>query len=84
MAIHQSQQYDRLEAALRDGLRRLAGEDCEALREALEPGCEPATSLLQEVADYMYALSALGEQEQRACLDILRSFQTYARMKGVH
>jgi GAF domain-containing protein len=81
IAIHQSQQYDRLDAALVQGLRRLVGEDGGALAQALDSSAAQGAGDLLEIADQYAAISRLGSAEQRACLEILQSFGRYAREK---
>ncbi len=85
IAIHQSQQYDKLGAALVGGLRRLADE-------TQQPDLARALSLSEEielednllaVADQLNALSQMGSAEQRACYDILQAFACYARSKRI-
>ncbi len=85
IAIHQSQQYDQLEAALVGGLRRLIGEaDSPELDRALETASgEKIAGGLLAIADQFNALSKMGEAEQLACLDILRAFGAYARAKNI-
>lgn len=90
MAIYQSQQYDRLGKTLVNGLRRLVEKEDGSLLSALSDaaGSDTATSNAEEqaniqaIADRFYALSTLGEAEQRACLEILGAFENYARSKS--
>ncbi len=81
MAIHQSQLYDRLGAALLAGLRALAAPGDQDLAAALEASAAGEEDLLPAIAARLYDLAQLGESEQRACLDILSAFQRYARAK---
>jgi GAF domain-containing protein len=85
IAIHQSQQYDQLGAALVGGLRRLIGAtDNPNLAHALDVVEERGLDDdLLAIADQCNALSRLGSAEQRACLDILQAFGHYARSKSV-
>jgi GAF domain-containing protein len=85
IAIHQSQQYDHLDAALVGGLRRL-------IEDSGSPEIERALAAAEEseldgdllvIADQLNALSKLGRPEQRACLDILQAFECYARSKSI-
>ncbi|MGE5224915.1 MAG: GAF domain-containing protein [Omnitrophica WOR_2 bacterium] len=85
IAIHQSQQYDHLAAALVGGLQRLVDgngspELSHFLKEAA--GKEPGEDLLA-IADQFNALSQLGSAELQACLDILQAFERYARTKSL-
>lgn len=85
IAIHQSQQYDRLGSALVGGLRRLVnGADSPDLVAALDgvKRMEPGEDLLA-IADQFNALSQLGSVELRLCLDILHAFGSYARSKSI-
>jgi GAF domain-containing protein len=84
IAIHLSQQFDHLDVALVNGLRRLVGKpDCpefsRALRAAEVTGLDDN---LLAIADQINEISQMGRAEQRACLDILRAFACYARSKA--
>jgi GAF domain-containing protein len=83
MAIHQLQQYDRLGAALVNGLRRLISPaDSPDLEQALDAA--QAAGLednLLEIADQVNAISRLGQAEQKACLEILQAFGRFALSK---
>jgi GAF domain-containing protein len=83
IAIHQFQQYERLQAAIVGGLRRLidpadSPQLANLLNEA-EKG-ELDADLLA-IANQLNAISQLGSQEQNACLEILQAFGKYARSK---
>lgn len=83
VAIHQSQQYRRLGAALVAGLRRMVDPSespdlARVLESAAAPGDEEN---LLEIADQIHAISRLGSTEQRACVEILQAFGRYARSK---
>jgi GAF domain-containing protein len=83
MAIHQSQVYDQLGKALVDGLCALVPpEDAELSVALKEMGEANHEDLLPAVAERFYAISQMGESEQRACLDILSTFQRYAHSKA--
>jgi GAF domain-containing protein len=82
MAIHQSQSYDPLGQALVEGLRRLVPAADRELFAALEETSAEAQGLLPAIAERFYAISQMGESEQQACLDILSTFQHYARSKS--
>ncbi len=80
IAIHLSQQYDYLDLALVNGLRRLAGrpdspEFSRALRTAEMTGLG---SNLLAIAEPINEISQMGRAEQKACLDVLRAFSAYA------
>jgi len=82
LAIHQSQQYDKIGRALVDGLRELIAGEFEqrpaALLAALEAGAaDPANSDLLDLAALFYGLSARGPAERKACLQILAAFSAY-------
>jgi GAF domain-containing protein len=83
IAIHQSQQYDRLGAALIDGLRALVNPlDSPDLALVLNAAGEAALDEnLLAVAGQINALSQAGPAGQRACLEILQAFGRYARQK---
>lgn len=83
ISIHQSQQYDRLGAAIIGGLRRLiSGTDSPQLSRALDEAeaAGLADSLLA-IADQFNIISQLGSAEQETCLEILRAFGRYAQAK---
>ena len=84
IAIHLAQQYDYLDLALVNGLRRLAGrpdspEFTRALRAAEMTGLD---SNLLAIAEQINQISQMGRAEQKACLDILRAFSSFARAKN--
>ena len=83
IAIHQSQQYDRLGAALVDGLRALVDpRSSPDLAQVLDTAGEAALDEnLLAVAGQLNALSQAGPAEQRACLEILQAFGKYSRQK---
>lgn len=83
IAINQSQQYDRLGAAIVGGLRRLidpanSPDLVRLLDTAGDTEIEPD---LLAIADQFSALSQLGSAELHACLDILQAVAAYARSK---
>lgn len=87
IAIHQSQQFANLEEALLAGLQRLAVESGENPEGDLVSTLEdisrmPGELPLSDLADAFYAISALGEAEQRACLKVLAAFESYARSRA--
>lgn len=82
MSIEQSQQIDQVQDALVRALKRLAKQDrsspspelLSALDGSLERG-EEMVDLL-ELADLFNQISALGESERKACMQILNVFAT--------
>lgn len=85
IAIHQSQQYDDLGAALVRGIERLVAADepidsLEALN-ALAPQdtADARTRDLLALADLFNSISELGDAERAACLQVLAAFADYAR-----
>ena len=88
IAIFQSQQYDAINAAIVRGLKQLAVGDLSAdsaeLLGALEAdtGDEARTRDLLALADLFNSIGQLGEEERRACLQILSAFGDYARAKS--
>jgi len=86
LAIHQSQQYDKISGALVHGLRELVAQQCEleqrpaavlaALNACAIDEQAPGTDL-NELAALFYAISARGPAERKACLQILAAFGAY-------
>ena len=84
IAIDQSQRMDQIEAALVLGLKRLvsadASQDSTELLSTLDAiGSNQAGSDLLALSDLFNQISALGEAEQKACLQILKVFASYQR-----
>ena len=85
MAIDQSQQIDNIEQALISGLKRFASsdksQDSSELVAALDRSLteENITSDLLKLADLFNEISALGEPERRACLQVLTVFAEYRK-----
>ena len=84
LAVGQSQQLDRLQAALIIGLKNLIhtelGTGTTELLYALDN--QPATSNdLIQLVELIKDISDLGEAERNACWQILRVFQEYSRAK---
>ena len=85
LAIEQSQQMDQIRDTLVLGLKRLVSADpsqplpelLKALQKDLADKQE--TSDLLALADAFNEISALGEPERRACLQILKTFAEYRR-----
>jgi GAF domain-containing protein len=84
IAIHQSQALDTLNSALVEGLKRLARPDQFSQKDDLlkvlgqAEGDRTGADLLA-LADLFNEISALGEAEQKACLQILEVFAAYRR-----
>ncbi len=85
MAIEQSQQIDAVQDALVRALKRLAKADpakpAAELQAALDESLEKRESAadLLELADLFNEISALGEAERKACLQILNVFAEYRK-----
>ena len=85
MAIDMSQQIDSIEQALIHGLKRLAREDktqdSSDLNSTLDHALsgENRHSDLLELADLFNDISALGEAERKACIQILTTFAEYRK-----
>jgi GAF domain-containing protein len=80
MAIDQSQQIEKIEQALVQGLRRLARLDGSAeLASTLDRFLneENETPDLLDLADLFNQISALGSAERKACLQVLNVFAEY-------
>jgi GAF domain-containing protein len=83
IAIHQLQQYNRLEEAFVNGLRRLIDQsDSPEFANLLNTlAVESLGDQILAIADQFNAISQLGSAEQQACLDILSAFGNYARAR---
>ena len=85
LAIDQSQQVARIEEALILGLKRLASsdlkEDSGEILSALEEASRERSAMqdITELARLIGEISALGESERRACLQVLGVFAEYRR-----
>jgi GAF domain-containing protein len=85
LAIEQSQQMSQIRNTLVLGLKRLASDDpSQPLAELLgvlqmDMGDRQAVSDLMALADAFNEISALGEPERKACLQILKTFADYRR-----
>lgn len=85
LAIDQAQQIAGIEKALVSGLKRLLGDQAAVefpeLASALEESLDAKHQIpeLLELADLFNELSALGENERRACLQVLTVFAEYRR-----
>jgi GAF domain-containing protein len=90
MAIDQSQQIDEIHQSLVRGLKRLAKSDKFAdsaelqsvLSQSLE-NSEEMTDLL-ELADLFNQISALGEAERKACIQVLNVFAEYRKSTSTY
>ena len=89
MAIDQSQQIEKIEQALVEGLKRLIKEDGTAkspdLLSALDQSVKDhgTTSDLLELASVFNQISALGSAERKACLQILTTFAEFRKSTSV-
>ncbi len=85
LAIQQSQQMDQIRDTLELGLKRLASADpaqpLTELMAALQKDMKDkqAASDLLVLAEAFNEISALGEPERKACLQILKTFAEYRR-----
>ena len=85
LAIDQSQQIENIEKALVLGLERLVNAealtDSKELLSTLEESLDENRHVpdLLELADLFNEISALGEAERRACVQILNTFAEYRR-----
>lgn len=86
IAIHASQQLEALAETLLRGIGETLGvEGAALLREAVnaEPGTSDAAHAeMARLAELYNELSALGNAERQACLDVLETFARYARAKN--
>ncbi len=84
IAIHQSQQFDRIDDALIRGIeaileREISGEDIEASFGFLAEGdLDESGEDLLHLAELFNSISELGASERRACFQILKAFRDYA------
>lgn len=85
MAIDQSQQVDAIHETLVRGLKRLAKSDrsapCPELQAVLSESLKKSeeTTDLLELADLFNQISALGEAERKACIQVLSVFAEYRK-----
>jgi GAF domain-containing protein len=82
IAIHQSQHYEDIGAALRQGFQRaLDGEADELFRGLAERSEEEAArdADLMELAQLFYDLGSAGPHERRVCQQVLAVFGEYVR-----
>ena len=85
LAIDQSQQISNIKEALVLGLKRLItsdpSQDSAELMSVLEKSLDQNSRVpdLLELADLFYEISALGEAERKACLQVLNVFAEYRR-----
>jgi GAF domain-containing protein len=88
ISIDQSQNYERLGDLILDGIRQLLISDPDSdpaelfqALDGLEASAKGRSTDLIQLAKRFYAISTLGESEQKACLQILAAFEEYARSK---
>ncbi len=85
MAIEQSQQIDEVQDAMVRALKRLAKADKSTpsieLQSVLEQSLEKREGMpdLLELADLFNRISALGEAERKACIQILNVFASFRK-----
>jgi GAF domain-containing protein len=90
MAIDQSQQIDEIHQSLVRGLKQLAKSDKSAdsaeLQGVLSQSLEnsEATTDLLELADLFNQVSALGEAERKACIQVLSVFAEYRKSTSTY
>lgn len=84
IAIHQSQQFERLNDVLKRGLAQLVPttESLDILR-AIQDTADPAANELYALADAFQRISALGDAERAACVRILEVFEEYGSSRLV-
>jgi GAF domain-containing protein len=89
LAIDQSQQIENIERALVLGLKRLVNADASQasteLVATLDASLDEDSRIpdLLELADLFNELSALGEAERRACIQVLNIFAEYRRSSSM-
>lgn len=89
LAIDQSQQIENIEKALVLGLKRLVNADASQasaeLLSTLEASLDENSRIpdLLELADLFNELSALGEAERKACIQVLNIFAEYRRSSSI-
>lgn len=85
MAIDQSQQIDKIQESLVQGLKRLVKADksqpSAELQAALDQSLQNSDEMtdLLELADLFNQISALGEAERKVCIQILNVFAEYRK-----
>jgi len=85
MAIDQSQQIDKIQESLVRGLKRLLKEDkahdSTGLRSALDQSLQDSDQMIDllELADLFNQISALGDAERKACIQVLQVFADYRK-----
>jgi GAF domain-containing protein len=85
MAIDQSQQIENIEEALVVGLKRLVAADSFGNSSEIQTVLESSSNQkghvpeLLRLADLFHEISALGEAEQKTCLQVLNAFAEYRR-----
>jgi len=90
LAIDQSQQIDEIHQSLVRGLKRLARSDKSAdsaeLQGVLSQSLENSEEMpdLLELADLFNQISALGEAERKACIQVLSVFAEYRKSTSTY
>jgi GAF domain-containing protein len=85
MAIDQSQQIDKIQESMVRGLKRLLKEDrahdSTELRSALDQSLQDSDQMIDllELADLFNQISALGDAERKACIQVLQVFADYRK-----
>jgi GAF domain-containing protein len=85
MAIDQSQQIDKIQESLVQGLKRLVkadkSRDSAELQSALDQSLQDSEQItdLLELANLFNQISALGEAERKACIQVLNVFAEYRK-----
>jgi GAF domain-containing protein len=85
MAIDQSQQIDKIQESMVRGLKRLLKQDTShdsaELRAVLDQSLQDNDQMtdLLELADLFNQISALGDAERKACIQVLQVFADYRK-----
>lgn len=85
MAIDQSQQINKIQESLVQGLKRLVktdkSQDASELRSVLDQSLEDSDQMtdLLELADLFNRISALGDAERKLCIQVLSAFADYRK-----
>lgn len=85
MAIDQSQQINKIQESLVQGLKRLVktdkSQDASELRSVLDQSLEDSEQMtdLLELADLFNRISALGDAERKLCIQVLSAFADYRK-----
>jgi GAF domain-containing protein len=85
MAIDQSQQIDKIQESLVNGLKRLIkadkSHDSTELKTVLEQSLQENEQMIDllELADLFNQISALGDAERKVCIQVLSAFADYRK-----